>query len=343
MRAIILNDTSYENHHGCELVMGNLKSGLKAQGIDVSLSLSLHEDWRVSRVFRKAIQDCQLVVVNGEGTIHSNRPRGIALLEVAPFAKELGIPTALVNASYEGNDPAVCGPLVSEFSLVSFRDSASQLEAGNTVGESRVVPDLSLATKCAAGKGIRKGYGYTDSVSFELTDLLDSILGGDEQFRAMPVLKANASTIKEIVSRLRTRYSVRKLAAFSESPRQVGMALKARRGRILDTNQYVNELSKLEGLVSGRYHSVCMSLLSGTPFVALASNTNKISALLHDCGLSETRVISEVSLSERSWKNGISFSERDEANVREFIGEARIKIERLFSDLRKVAEEGYLK
>jgi hypothetical protein len=54
---------------------------------------------------------------------------------------------------------------------------------------------------------------------------------------------------------------------------------------------YASYLSAHELVLAGRYHAVCFCLATRTPFVAVESNTPKISSLLSDVFGSNRRVV----------------------------------------------------
>ena len=47
-----------------------------------------------------------------------------------------------------------------------------------------------------------------------------------------------------------------------------------------DEGAYLARLARAEGHVTGRFHAVCLSMLTGTPVLALASRTSKIERLM---------------------------------------------------------------
>jgi polysaccharide pyruvyl transferase WcaK-like protein len=49
--------------------------------------------------------------------------------------------------------------------------------------------------------------------------------------------------------------------------------------------EILREIATCRGLVAGRFHAMCLSLLADTPFAAMQSNTLKTKGLLADAGL----------------------------------------------------------
>jgi len=102
--AIILNDTSTRYHHGCTRVMRLLLAGLERQGLNIIARSPARHDWAQDSVFLRALENADVVVINGEGTLHHGRPAGAALLAVVDHPA-CHAPVALINALWEENPP----------------------------------------------------------------------------------------------------------------------------------------------------------------------------------------------------------------------------------------------
>ena len=337
MKAIILNDTSYDEHHGCTLVMRNLEMGLQQVGIEIVLSLSLFADWRHSSEFGKLVTECDLVIVNGEGTIHHDRPAGIALLEVVELLSKLGIPAVLINASYEENSFERCGRHLEQFSLISVRDSMSAKEMRETAGvDCRIVPDLSLSRNWVKSKLNRHGVGVTDSVFHDVSDQLIGIAQKKRDWIQLPITTLGASLLRAIVGRIRSARSNHGILSALNIWRHWRAESRLSHCRVRSHHEYLERIAKLDFLIAARYHSVCMALLTETPFVAIESNTSKISCLLHDVGLNENRIVSLDDFRSRKVWDGAPFSEEESQRIRLFRKETNEKSRSLFDDIAKL-------
>ena len=80
--AVVLNDTSQRHHHGCSRVMRNLTQGVAGQGIAVIGTSLAHGDWRRDAAFLAALARADVLVINGEGTIHDGAPAARRLLDI---------------------------------------------------------------------------------------------------------------------------------------------------------------------------------------------------------------------------------------------------------------------
>jgi polysaccharide pyruvyl transferase WcaK-like protein len=327
----LVNDTRVDAHHGCTAVMTALERLILRHHMSISARWPAHIDWRNNPEFARALAAARLVVINGEGTIHHDRPSGRRLLEIGSVARAAGIPVALVNTGWEANGPELTS-LLANFSLVSARDtqSAAAMRAG--APSVRVVPDLSLCSHPPATITPRKGIGFADNV---------------ERLRALELARLKGIT----GGRWLSIHHRRQLHAFLRS----GISLRsdipapARLARLVfmrhglwqvsqdDLRKFLAELAGLEFLVSGRFHACTLALVTGTPFVAQASNTGKIAALIADSGLDIARSAIPsspaelIDLAKRGWTKA-----ENEARL-DYLALARKESEDLAADLRALA------
>jgi polysaccharide pyruvyl transferase WcaK-like protein len=68
--------------------------------------------------------------------------------------------------------------------------------------------------------------------------------------------------------------------------------MAARMAMIRDTTRFrpapeiLRTIAAAKGLIAGRFHAACLSLMAGTPFASIPSNTSKTRGMLEDAGLS---------------------------------------------------------
>lgn len=98
MKVAIFNDTS-RYHKGCEKVMEYLHNDIWSCGHEITESVQGNKD-RVGEV-DSIIADADAVVVNGEGTMHHDRPVPHQLLFTLKKAKKAGKRTALINTVWQ--------------------------------------------------------------------------------------------------------------------------------------------------------------------------------------------------------------------------------------------------
>jgi polysaccharide pyruvyl transferase WcaK-like protein len=299
-------------------------------GIDIIGTARAHRDWRTDASFTAAFERADVVIVNGEGTIHHSRPAAVPLLAAGARAKELGKRSVLLNFSWFANDRAMEEAL-QDFDILSARESMS-LEAVRKVRpDCRLVPDLSFCGPLVDGDR-REEVGFGDSVnaadSMALHRLRKRFHG-----RFVPIATAR----KRAGGKLRLARQFVASHGLGD-PRPLGFriaqAFEHYRGNIREPSDYLSFLSRLRLLVTGRFHGVTLALCAGTPVLALPSNTPKIEAVLSDAGLGAWRMIEPEELDEQLIAKGASWHGDERESVRQYIASAAEQAERLFRDVR---------
>jgi len=330
---VLINDTRADLHHGCWRVMRTLEAQLARVGLAVVARAPAHIDWRKDPLIGQAIGKAALVVVNGEGTIHHDRPAGEALLAVGAAARAAGVPSALINASWDANGPAYARAL-ADFTLVSAREtrSAAQIQAAGLAA--RVVPDLSLFEPVSPPPA-RAGVGFTDSVLRGVALELEAArrrLGG----LALPI-HFNAPGLKGDLRNLRDGIAKRDLADPVFLVRSVAARLAWRAAETREEADYMARLAALSLLVTGRFHAATFALAAGTPVLAVESNTHKIGATFDDAGLAPWRRIAPADLTPDLMAAATRWERDEEQALADFLADGRRATTALFDDLARLA------
>lgn len=264
-RAAIFNDTRAAKHFGCDLVMHRLISQLREHGIECTRSFPVGEDWRERTDLPKA-GEIDIVIVNGEGSIHhsATRPRAVFLSELSGYAKGIGVPSVLLNSTIDEIDQSVAGNIAG-FDAVYVRENHSRrcLQAFGVT--SQVVPDLTVFIHYDTA-GARNGIAGTDNVRSESSrEIRARCADRNWTFRSM-VWKGKKDFDQEPTDEARTQQAL----------------------------DFATFLSGHELIVTGRFHTVTLCIATGTPVVASESNTPKISAFLMDVFGNADRIVSSV-------------------------------------------------
>lgn len=294
---VVLGDTRDLHHHGCEAVMAELISGLSSVGLH-RLNVLPGLNWRRNN---DACLSADLVVINGEGSLHHSRPVIADILDLAEKRRALGRPTALVNTSWFHNTPAHTSRLAA-FNIVSARDKLSASEIIAHGPEPRFVPDLAIVhalNQRATASEIRRGPAMvSDSTLPSMTRQLRR-LARVRHWDYLPVLarpltpRPGAKSLK-IHRRCQIAEKLGPLAQWLLSPRYHAHMIG-----LPETQDYLTRLAACEGVVTGRFHTVCFAIGLQTPFVAVSSNTPKIESLINDVGLdSSLRMVTPESLTK---------------------------------------------
>lgn len=331
-RVVVMNDTSGRSHHGCARVMRLLIAGLERQGLSVTARSAAHGDWSRDAAFMAALGQADLVVINGEGTLHHGKPAGERLLSVIDHPARGATPVALINALWQDNPPEWAGWL-DRAALIATRDSRSAAVLAAQLGTGRVrhLPDLSLTDGPAPQPGPRDRLIVGDAVRLSTRRAL-----------ARAARRLHADAIIPTKTRAGGVWSIPPLRAtlgaaylgthpFGLPPLQLPG----------DEPAYLAALGRARMHLTGRFHAICLSLVTGTPFLAVASNSWKIEALLADAGLPSDRILDEAALQTlRPADLDRPFSARETDGIAAFLARAQAQAEALFADLATLARQG---
>lgn len=217
MKIAVLNDTykgsatTGGGHFGCEMVMEVIYSLLHANGHEIVQRVGSDE------TSFKLDSSADLVLVNGEGSLHHGRRR--ELIEVAKQA-----PSILVNTVWQDNPTEG----LEHFRYISVREGMSHLALG---GCGDVIPDVIFANARL------KTYKGTEKTTEQATT--DNVLSqGDGDILAI-------------------------------QPAHI----------VLD------QLSRCNRVVCGRFHAAACCMALGIPFSAWPSNTHKTFGMMVDAGI----------------------------------------------------------
>lgn len=293
LTAVLMNDTRGHYHFGCHRVMRVIESNLERRGIRVIARSLVRNDWPQDGAFLKAVAACDIIVINGEGTLHHGSRHGEKLLQIVDHPARGAKPIALINAIYQEN-PVEWRRFLDGVEIISPRDSWSAAALRDATGRNIVhVPDLSMA------EGFHPA---ADSTPRDLLTIGESVLGATsrnlitfsrnrENARFLPIVGALKSSKPQHGPVFR---ALREAYIYLHS----GVFKLQNRGAIFSKSEfeYVDHLLRSYLHVSGRFHAICFALTTKTPFLALTSNAWKIEALVEDMGIDKSRIVDAASL-----------------------------------------------
>jgi polysaccharide pyruvyl transferase WcaK-like protein len=326
---VIFNDTTVDRHHGCRRVMRTLRACAAQHGFDIVAEAPAHRDWRADDKLWRALEDARLVIVNGEGSLHHGSAQAESLLSVATIARDLGIPSALINTSWSDN-PTSFVELAAAFSIVATRESRSQTELKRQgVSASRTI-DLSLYYPFVGAEQVRQGFLFTDSVA---PDIAHALARACMRLNAHEVSLFEPGTHAAPMRRLRTAMGLALRQPTSAALLGVLDACSSRAMTCATDVSFMSVLSSARALVSGRFHALCFSLLTKTPFLAVASNTHKIEGVLHDAGCHAFRMANAATLDGRAVEDAAQFDGHEEESIDDYLAEGRAATRALFGEM----------
>lgn len=334
MKFVILNDTREQPHFGCERVMRTIEELLARRDAEVTARAFGTDDWESNPRFLTALRDCDAILINGEGTLHHGRARGERVLKVVdhPLRKEK--PVYIVNALYQDNPPG-WSRYLEKVSLILTRDGKSHRALSRIYsGELHQALDFSLHMPHQAGAPQpRQFLAFGDSVAPETTRLLLDKYRATEGATFLPIMRTLKSRRPEAPAPLRAwRDFYIRLHARLCRRRDANMKFSA------DDRAFLRQLEYSTLHITGRFHGVCLSVLAGTPFLAVDSNSWKIEALLDDLGLSRERLVTPEAL--RQLKTAglrFDFSEQEEQQMAQALAVSRRTVESVFDRMTGAA------
>lgn len=329
LTAVLLNDTSTRYHHGCARVMRLLVQGLTDHGVQVIARSPARNDWENDAPLLEAMRQADLIVINAEGTIHHGKPAGEALLRLATHPARGDTPVALINALYEEN-PTEWGTYLSQFSLLAARDSQSAaIMARDSRHPVRWLPDLSLSALAPSPPTQRNGVIVGDSVRLDKRRALARLACRLPGARYIPT-----KTLRGAIWRLPVLGNILRGLLF-RLYNAVWMVRVPPFLMPVSEPEYLAQIATARLHITGRFHAVCLSMLTETPFLALSSNASKIEQLLRDAGLGSSRIIGPDRL--RPTLQSADFTAKELDSIRAFRAQAQTQAAQLFQDLADLA------
>lgn len=348
--ALIINDTRDHYHYGCFATSTMLHTLLRQDGYSIdtiavgrpgSISPSPERVEQLTcRSFFQSfsaenpdilaqIEAAEIVVFNGEGTLHgfSHRPRN--LLYLISVAKHFSAkPTYLVNHSLFPTDfQSETDPQAFEFYKAAVRPLdgiASREIRSQSVYAEMGVPSaqaFDLLPLYARSQGIAPddegrdenlvvvgvGVGWTPAHALALARALKACLPATKRIQFLngaPVRDpseeaAYPSLMRSVDERIEATFSMDK-PIFSPNE---------------GAKEWIRTISRAGLLVTGRYHHVVAALAMGTPTIAFTSNTDKIESTFQLLGLGAPTINPREAGFEERIREALSAAHRSDAHV----------------------------
>jgi hypothetical protein len=290
VRILLANDTSLLGHVGSALVVRRLAELVADAGG------TLVTGWGWERLDLPAIRAAgfDAVIVNGEGSIHHDSPTARRVAALGLAARDAGFPAYLVNMSEEANGPEVLAGLAA-YASVHVRDGPSAASLARAGIAAAVVPDLTLSWDAApVWQGTGRTLWVTDASDRGKSVRLHGLTRGRADARFVSLRTTPPRAADGFANRRRRWLGLRQALARM-------LPASAWTARTAPAHEDADALARAmcaeaAGLVTGRYHGLCIALRCGVPVVAVAGNTGKVAALLADIGLPGREIALETLL-----------------------------------------------
>ncbi|VAX35718.1 hypothetical protein MNBD_UNCLBAC01-518 [hydrothermal vent metagenome] len=343
-KVVILNDTSIACHHGCTKVMSNIRYLLNKLNMDIIDTCFCGEDWQLNDRVIRNIQKCNVVLVNGEGTLHDSQEKGLHLAKVAKYCKKVGVLAILMNTTYYNNGKEFL-EYMKFFDLIFVRQSFAQKELRKHGIDSEVVPDMTFYDTVDILEDRRDiAVGFTDSVFKRLSEKLFGWVEKSEHFRYLPTLRpcdiVKWNNFGLIIRRI--KYEGRNIFSFFQKyilRKNLPYQYEKRSYFFYSCESYIKEISRCELLITGRFHALCFALKTKTPFLVMHLGLNKVEGMLYDIGLNENRIIEIDALDNEMIKKFRHFESSELKKIETYTKSAVSKIEAMFEKIKKFVLE----
>lgn len=333
---VLMNHTNMLGHHfGCARVMRIIEDALVERGGKIIGRLDGKQDWRASPEALAVLAQADAIVINGEGTLHGGRKKAGWLVDIADHPVADGKEISLINTIYQNNPPE-WGPRLARFDHIYARDSRSAAALTQAVG--REVPHLGdLSTSAGAEPGneaTRSGVIIGDSVNKSVTAALAQL---------SLALSPHADLVPLTISlREENPYRPWLIRQFRHHTLKMRQARQERHYpnlQYLPSEQaYLDMLRQKALSVTGRFHGICLNIVTGTPFVCLSSNSWKIESMFSDAGIDRRRLITPDALTpsfllDADW----SFSREERENIAAYLADTQMRAGGMFDAIASVS------
>jgi len=345
LQTIVFNDTSCDEHHGCQFVMAQLGKLSKDAGIQVRRYCPKNYDWESDQQLIAEIATLDLCIVNGEGTMHHDADPALCYGRLARYCRSVGVPCFLINSVWQDNCQLL--EYATDFAAIYVRDRMSKEELAASGVSAEVVPDLTF-TLAPSVSATREGLVVNGSVLKERQlEALRLVSSASMPLRYLSIRTLPPLRVGRGFKRLAFQGYIKRLKRYrhiAESYLAPGFGRLGKkkmdrlrwRHAVLSGDRFLHALASSEGVITGRFHCVTLCLVTGTPFYAVPSNTHKIEALLEEIGL-EKRVFDSYSGALNSCSQ-LAFTESEKERIEKFKTDARRDAVRMFEEIARRAE-----
>jgi len=271
-KVAVFNDTRPMRHFGCDAVMAAIDDNVAARGSTVTLHHPVGQDWDNDATALAAIAEADLVLINGEATMHRDLPVALRWSRLGPHCVALGKPCYLVNATVQQIKDVVRANLAA-FTGIWVRDHRSAVELHSLGIAAEMTGDLTY---------------FHDLPRHQPTAARGLVLDSADRRHDMGAIAAALG-----LDYVAMRYSNRGLKAYRKRFLRRQFETGKPSGRIAGITsfqKFATYLAARPFVVSGRFHGLCFAINGGTPFAAMSLSSWKVDAMLDDIGLGRDRL-----------------------------------------------------
>ena len=308
MRTVaVFNDTTPHRHFGSDAVMAALDANVTGRGARIVYRHPVSKPWRADSTALAAIDHADMVLVNGEGTIHHGTPAAAHLAGLGPHCAARDKPCFVINATIQANTDAIMRDLAA-FDGLWVREERSAAEAKRWGIDTGICGDLSFFHSLPQYDGGRDRGLVLDSADPRTTAEMAKVAAAlKADFVAMRHNKRGLKAYRKDL--LRWRYETGKPTAIIP--------------HIATFQDFGAFLARRRFLVTARFHGMCFAINGRVPFSAVPSNVWKSQAILSDIGLGSARLF-------RAGKRPKALTERERELISVYVVDVRERIAAMF-------------
>ena len=334
MKTLLVNDTRSARHVGCELVIRNSLSECTRVGLQIVGTVSTAN---CKQSLQPVLESTEfdLLLVNGEGSMHHDRPVPTHICEAAKWANEHGKRVVLYNSLWFKNQ--ALNAYLKHFDLIYCRDNASADAIRAAGHECTTVPDMIFATSTTLPEIIEEEPDHDDHHHH----------GGDEHGQPVDLSPYEQILVIDSIDR-KTSERLSKLANHNGLPfmhmDKIGWE-RLRKRWFIRTGAYADKPSYLpkflhavadaNRVISGRFHGTCLAMVFGKPVVSFQSNTPKLEALHRDIGLDPSLVLTKPKRSLAEIERAFEALTPEQARINSYVDDSRKAITGMFDNIAR--------
>ncbi|MEH6504576.1 MAG: polysaccharide pyruvyl transferase family protein [Cycloclasticus sp.] len=316
MRIILINDTSSNDHVGCNLVVKNTLRICNEIGLNIVKTIHNNAESTLNELKKSTDFDCLLI--NGEGTMHHDRRLAIEFGECAKWCKSKNKLVVLYNTVWQEN--ITLNNYLQFFDLIYCRESLSADLIQKEGYLAKVVPDLVFASiglpKFAPPKD-QSNIIVLDAVRKELTRKL-GWFAGINKYSFLVMSGNNAKYIKQ---RFFLSIFLRVFGSYKDD---------------VSNDEFIAKLSRATKVISGRFHGTCLALMLGKQTASISSNTHKIEGLYKDIGLDQNVIMKNDRLRKELIDSQWIECKKNMNLIQRYTETAPQKIQKMFKEIKSL-------
>ena len=288
----IVNDTRYDNHHGCLTVIRNLENAMRTRGWSCGGALPVGAKPSDINRYLGARRSPDLVIVNGEGSLHDEGRNCRRLLAVCHELQKK-YPVVLVNALWENVTDPLAGKVLRGFRSVYTRDRQSQQEIVDLDVDAGCAPDLTFLSYPSFNRDSFEGSGRylcTDSVVRSWSDSAYQYCSASDELDYLTMFTPTVTHKRGISGYVKSAKNVIYPRLYSKTSLRVPPKYRALTSMAFDdTYDLLVKMQEYDAICVARFHALCFAIQQGIPFLVADTNSRKSISLLAELGMPEDR------------------------------------------------------